>query len=361
MFIKNLKVIPNGLKTVFFMGFFVCMSFHLHGTILFSHSSEEVCFDHPLYPITPAREEGFLKVSEQHTLFYAVYGNPNGIPVIVLHGGPGAGCSDALSQSFDLNRWNVVMFDQRGAMRSDPFCCMEENTPYHSVSDIETLRKHLGIEKWVVFGGSWGSSLALLYGQEHYEHCIGFILRGAWLVREQDYLHLLYGMGKIFPEAYEPVVNYIPEEERHDLLSAYYRRVCDPDPEVHLPAARTFMRFDFICSTHLPNSAYLEKMMQNDKLILSVAKAFFHYAKNGFFLEPNQIISRMQKIAHLPAIIINGRWDAICLPEMAYSLYQNWNNSKLWIVPQGGHTANEPAIAAALGTATDVFAEEIKR
>ncbi|MEI8125329.1 MAG: prolyl aminopeptidase [Parachlamydiaceae bacterium] len=334
---------------------------NLHGTILFPHSSEEVSFDHPLYPISSPREEGFLKVSERHTLFYAVYGNPDGIPVIVLHGGPGAGCNDTLSQSFDLNRWNVVMFDQRGAMRSEPFGCMEENNPNHSISDIEALREHLGIEKWVVFGGSWGSSLALLYGQEHYEHCIGFVLRGVWLVREQDYLHLLYGMGKIFPEAYEPVVSHIPVEERHDLISAYYRRVCDPDPDIHLLAARIFMKFDFICSTHLPNQTYVEKIMQNDKLILSVAKAFFYYAKHGFFLEPNQILSRMQRIDHLPAIIINGRWDAICPPEMAYSLHQNWSNSKLWIVPQGGHTANEPAIAAALSTATDVFADRVSK
>lgn len=357
MLSENLKII-NKFNIIFLVVVFTSISSYLHGSITFSHSCEEASFEHPLYPISPPREEGFLKVSEKHTLFYAAYGNPNGIPVIVLHGGPGAGCNDSLSQFFDLDRWNVVMFDQRGAMRSEPFCCMEENSPQHSIQDIEALRKHFGIEKWVVFGGSWGSTLALLYGQEHHEHCLGFILRGVWLVREQDYLHLLYGMGKIFPEAYEPVINHIPEEERHDLLSAYYRRVCDLDPDVHLLAARIFMRFDFICSTHLPNSANLEKMMQNDKHVLSVAKAFFHYAKNGFFLEPNQILSRIERIAHLPAIIINGRWDAICPPEMAYSLYQNWNNSKLWILPQGGHTVSEPAIAAALGTATDIFAKE---
>ncbi|MBA3817048.1 MAG: prolyl aminopeptidase [Parachlamydiaceae bacterium] len=351
--------ITNIFKNIVLSGAFIFSTLNLHGTILFSNSCDEVCFDRPLNPICPAREEGYLKVSEKHTLFYAVYGNPKGVPVIVLHGGPGAGCSDSLAQAFDLNRWNVIMFDQRGAMRSEPFCCMEENSPDHSISDIESLRKHLGIEKWMVVGGSWGSSLALLYGQEHSEQCIGFILRGVWLVREQDYLHLIYGMGKIFPEAYEPVVNHIPEEERHDLLSAYYRRVCDPDPNIHMPAARAFMRFDFICSTHLPNSEYVEKIMQNDKLVLGVAKAFFHFAKHNFFLEPNRIISRMQRISHLPAIIINGRWDAICPSEMAYSVHKNWSNSKLWIVSQGGHTANEQGIAAALSAATDIFADEI--
>ena len=335
------------------------MSLHLHGNISFTHSIEEICFDHALYPIVSPREEGLLKVSELHTLFYAVYGNPNGIPVVVLHGGPGAGCSNTLSQFFDLTRWNVVMFDQRGAMRSEPVCCMKENSAQHSISDIERLRNHLGIKKWMVFGGSWGSALGVLYGQEYPENCLGFILRGVTLLREQDYLHLLYGMGKIFPEAYDPFVNHIPEEERHDLLSAYYRRICDPNPEVRLEAARLFMRFDTICSTQLPNPVSLEAAMKNDKLVLSVTTAFLHYSKNGFFIEPDQIISRMPRIAHLPAIIVQGRWDAICLPEQAYLLHKNWPNSKLWMIPQGGHSANVPAIAAALVTATDVFAQEI--
>lgn len=350
----------NKLSIFVFVGVFISMSSYLYGTVLFSHSSEEVSFDRPLYPIAQAREKGFLKVSEIHTLFYALYGNPNGIPVVVLHGGPGAGCSDTLSQFFDLNEWNVIMFDQRGAMRSLPFCCMEENSSQHSINDIEALRDHLGIEKWIIFGGSWGSALALLYGQEHPEHCMGFILRGIFLGREQDWLHVLYGMGKIFPEAYEPFFHYIPEEERNDLLSAYYSRIFDPNPDVHMPAARTFIRFNMTGSTHLPNSTAVEQIVQNDKLILSMTRAFLYYAKHRFFIEPNQILSRMQSIAHLPAIIIHGRWDAIDLPEMAYSLYKNWNNSRLWIIPQGGHSANNPAIAAALATATDTFIRKIK-
>jgi proline iminopeptidase len=356
---KNCRIGDFFRIIIILAAIFIPISSYSYADVSFTHSCEERSFDRPLYPLAKAREEGYLQVSEQHILFYAVYGNSDGIPVIILHGGPGGGCSETMAQFFDLNQWNVVMFDQRGAMRSEPFGCMEENSPQHSVNDIEALRKHLGIEKWVIFGGSWGSSLALLYGQEHYEHCIGFILRGVWLVREQDYLHLLYGMGKIFPEAYEPVINHIPEEERHDLLSAYHHRVFDPDPAVHLPAARIFMRFDFICSTHLPYPAYVEKMMQNDKLVLSVAKAFFQYAKNNFFLEPNQLLSRMEKITHLPAIIVNGRWDAICLPEMAYSLYKSWSNSQLWFIPDGGHSTSDSSIAGALVTATDIFAEAI--
>lgn len=249
------------------------------------------------------------------------------------------------------------MFDQRGAMRSRPFCLMEENNPHHSVCDMEILRKHLKIDKWVVFGGSWGSSLGLLYGQEHSKHCLGFILRGIWLCRMPDYLHLFYDMGKIFPEAYDNVVSHIPENERFDLVSAYYDRVFHPDPAIHLPAVRIFMEFDMICATSRPNRAFVDSMLSNENQMLSVMRAFCFYAKNQFFLEPNQILAKMSQIGHLPAIIVQGRWDAICLPTMAYSLYQHWPNSALWMVPDGGHSVVDLGIARALSCATDLFAE----
>lgn len=309
----------------------------------------------PLYPVVPPNKEGYLAVSEKHTLFYATYGNPEGIPIVLLHGGPGGGCDDVLSRFFDLSSWHVVMFDQRGAMRSTPFGCMEENTPQNSIADIEMLREHLGISKWVVFGGSWGSTLALLYGQAHPEGCLGFILRGIFLGREQDYLHLFYGMGRVFPEAYESFVFHIPLEEREDLVSAYYKRVMDPNPEVHLPAARAFMRYDSICSSHLPDENTVEKVISNDHLTLSVARAFIYYSYHHFFLEPNQILSNMEKIAHIPSIIVQGRWDAICLPEEAYLLHQKWKNSVLWLMPDGGHSSNDPSISQGLVNATDLF------
>lgn len=335
------------------------MNSNFHNLASFSHLHEERCFDHALYPIIKPREEGYIQVSEIHSLFYATYGNSDGIPVVILHGGPGAGCDDSLSCFFDLSRWNVVMFDQRGAMRSHPFACMEENSPQHSINDIESLRNHLGIEKWMVFGGSWGSTLAILYGQAHPEQCIGFILRGIFLGREQDYLHVIYEMGKVFPEAYESFVNHIPIDERDDLLSACYTRVMDPDPEIHMPVARKFVQFDLACSTYLPNPEAVAKALQNDRLVLSMTRAFFYYSKHRFFLEPNQILTEMHKIAHIPAIIVHGRWDAICPLEMAHSLYSEWSNSILWIITKGGHSANDPAIATALATATDTFSEKL--
>lgn len=333
---------------------FICMVHFLN-----ADHYKEGSFDRPLYPVVKPRLEGFLKVSDVHQIFYAVYGNPDGIPAVVLHGGPGAGCGDGMTQFFDLNRWQVIMFDQRGAMRSEPFGCMEENTPQHSIQDMEKLREHLGIEKWLVFGGSWGSSLALLYGQSHQERCLGFILRGVWLVREQDISHLFYGMGKVFPEAYEKALNVIPKEERGDLISAYCRRMSDPDPDVQLSAAKAFMEFDLISSFHLPNRKVVDAMIANDKLIVGVMKTYCHYAMNQFFLEPDQILSQMPKIANLPAIIVHGRWDAICLPEMAYLLHHKWPNSHLWMVSDGGHSTAEPSIASALAEATDAFLEEL--
>ena len=324
------------------------------------HLHKELHCTHPLYPVKTRREEGFLAVSALHTLYYALYGNPEGIPVVILHGGPCAGCDDALTRFFNLEHWNVVMFDQRGAMRSQPFACMEENTPQHSVQDIETLRLHLGIQKWAVFGGSWGSTLGILYGQVYPQSCTSFILRGIFLGREQDYMHLLYAMGKIFPEAYQEMLQFIPQEERHDLLTAYYRRIMDPNPAVHLPAARAFIRYDMICATHLPNPDFIEQVAKNEKMIVGMTRAFFYYSMHKFFLEPNQLLNQMHKITEHPALLIHGRWDAIDLPEMAFSLHQKWQGSQLWFMTQGGHSANDPAIAAALATATDLFADQSK-
>ncbi len=173
-------------------------------------------------------------------------------------------------------------------------------------------------------------------------------------------MHLFYEMGKVFPEAYQPVVDLIPDEERNDLFSAYYRRIFEEGLDVQLHAARTFMRYDMACATHLPNPAAVEKVIQDDRLVLSITKAFFHYAKHDFFIEPNQILLRMQRISHLPAIIVHGRWDAIDLPVMAFSLYQSWKNSTLWMVTEGGHSAFDPAISTALAHATDLFAEQLK-
>ena len=315
----------------------------------------EVDHQHPLYPMPPKLEEGFLKVSDLHELYYATYGNPKGIPVVVLHGGPGGGFQESSVKVFNPEKYYIIGFDQRGALRSKPFASLEENTSQHLRDDIEKLRKHLQIEKWLVFGGSWGSALALLYGQTYPEKCLGFILRGVIMLRKDDIHHLLYGMGKIFPEAYAPVLDLIPPEERSDLFAAYYHRVMSPDPAIALEAARTFARYDFICSTHLPDHNKVEQLLQNEKFVVGIAKFFMHYSINNFFLPENHILAHMDSISHLPCTIVHGRWDAICLPGLAYELYKAWPGSTLWIVTQGGHTGNDPAIARSLATATDLI------
>lgn len=307
-----------------------------------------------MYPEQKPYKQAYLKVSELHSICYATYGNPAGVPVVVLHGGPGAGCSDTMSRFFDCRRYHVIMFDQRGCGKSNPFLSFEQNSPQHSVQDIETLRVHLGIERWVVFGGSWGSTLALLYGQTHPERVLSFILRGIFLGREQDYQHLLYGMGKVFPESYEPFLEYIPQSERDDLLSAYYQRLMDPRPEIHLPAAKCAMTYFTSCACHLPNAQHVQSVTENEPLSLCIARHFFHYSKHRFFLTPNQLLANMSVIEKIPAILIHGRWDAVDLPEMAYLLHKNWSASKLWIIPDGGHIAKDPAISAALVKATDL-------
>ena len=326
-----------------------------------SYACEERFIEHASYPVMCPRAEGFLEVSDIHKLYYAVYGNPDGVPVILLHGGPGIGCSDKMTQFFDLSRWNVIMFDQRGAMRSEPFGCLQDNTPQHSIQDIETLRNHLKIEKWVVFGGSWGSTLALLYGQQHNDRCLGFILRGIFLAREIDHLHLFDGMGKIFPDAYEAVVNFIPEAERDNLFGAYCDKIFDPDPQLQLAAARIFMKFDLICSYHTPAPEIVDEIVKSDRTVISVMRLFCHYGMNAFFIENNQILSHMHKIKHLPAIIVQGRYDAICLPDMAYILHKAWNKSSLWIIPNGGHSPNERPMAAALASVSDLFVEQLHK
>lgn len=299
--------------------------------------------------------DGYLPVSEKHQLYYSTYGNPNGIPVVVLHGGPGLGCTDSLARFFNLDRFLVVMFDQRGAMRSKPFACMNENTTQDLIEDIEALRKHLGIERWVVFGGSWGSLLGVVYGQAYPESCLGFLLRGVFLGREND-IRLFCVNEETTSPAHHDFLLHIPEKERGDLLAASYKKIMDPDPGVHMDFARAFMRYHLTRTTASPNPAVIEKVLQDGQLTLSMVRAVLHYANHRLFLYPNQVLSEMDKIAHLPCIIVHGSQDINCLPEQARLLHQNWLNSRLWLIDTGGHSADDPAIAPALAEATDAIA-----
>lgn len=302
------------------------------------------------YPIQQCRGEGYLAVSSKHQIYYALYGNPEGLPVVILHGGPGMGSSDKLTRYFDLTRFNVIMFDQRGAMRSKPFACMEENTTWDLIEDIEKLRKHLSIDRWVVFGGSWGSLLAILYGEEYPQSCVGFILTGVFLGREKD-INLFSQKGK----TYQDFISLFPEEERKDLLSASYSRVMDPDPEVHMPIARAFFQYIFASTIYTKNPSIAESLSKNDQLSLSMSRAVFHYAVHKLFLSPDQALSQIGNISHLPGFIIQGQSDINCPCDQAKLLHERWKNSHLWLIEEGGHAGEDPNSVSSLIKATEMF------
>jgi proline iminopeptidase len=307
-----------------------------------------------LFPITAPLTEHYLKVSELHEIWIAEYGNPKGIPMLVVHGGPGAGVSPNESRYADPKKYRMIVFDQRGAGNSRPFGEMKENSTQDSINDIEKIRKYLKIDKWVLFGGSWGSTLSLAYGQAHPESCLGFILRGVFLASEQATQNLWVGMKDMYPDAWDDMVSFLPPNERSNIELGYYHLLMNSDKKISVPAAHAFMKYDLICSTLL-NNPLLESKLNNDDFILGIARTFTHYSVNQFFLKPNQLLTDVGKINHLPAIIVQGRYDVICRPEMAYDLHKLWPKSKLVFVNDAGHSALEPGIAKELVSATNEF------
>ena len=306
------------------------------------------------YSIEVSSTQGYLQVSEKHQIYYATYGNPKGIPVVVLHGGPGLGCSDEYSRFFDLNKWHVIMFDQRGTSRSKPLACMDENTTQHSISDIESLRTHLGIQEWVVFGHSWGSCLALIYGESHPNSCLGFILEGVFLGREQD-ISFFRDMGKTSASAYADFLTSIPQKEQNDVPKACYQRLISSDPEVHMSMARALMRYQLLNTNNPPSPEIVQKVLEDDSRVLSLVKNFVHYNFHKCFLQPNQVLANLSKITHHPSIIVHGSLDTVCPIEQASLLHKNWQNSELQIIEGAGHSCKEPAIIKALEEATKTF------
>ncbi len=285
-------------------------------------------------------EEGYLAVSDLHRIYYATYGNPEGTPVVVLHGGPGLGTSEEYLQFFELDKWHVILFDQRGAMRSTPFASMEENTTAYLVEDIEQLRLHLGIENWAVFGHSFGSLLALAYGEAHPASVNGFLLQGIFLGRDQD-IGFFRDMGKVSPEAYLQFLESIPEEERDDIPAATYSRIMHPDPEVHMAMACAIMRYQLTNTPKPPSEEAIQKMLSNDRYVLSFTRAFIHYNIHKCFLLPNQVLDNLSAIAHLPALLIHGTADTVCPLDQALTLRSNWRNSRLTTVQGAGHSLRE--------------------
>jgi len=301
-------------------------------------------------PILPIRQ-GMMAVDELHTIYWEEVGNPEGIPVLFLHGGPGAGLSPQHRRFFDPHGYRVILFDQRGAGKSTPLGEWRNNTTQLLIEDIERLRTMSGIERWLVFGGSWGSTLALAYGEAHPERCLGFILRGFFLCTAAEIDWFLHGVQWFYPELYDEFVALIPEAERSELLQAYARRLLCNDPQVYWPAARAWSRFEGRRVFLLPQ----DEDQPSDTLDLGVGRLESHYMANDGFLSDDQLIRNLGQIAHLPAVIVQGRYDVICPPLSAYRLQRAWPGAKLRMIPDAGHGALEIGIARALVAATEQF------
>jgi proline iminopeptidase len=299
------------------------------------------------YPSIEPYQSGFLPLDGLHTMYYEQSGNPAGVPVVFLHGGPGAGASAAHRQFFDPTFYRIVIFDQRGAGRSTPLGELTDNTTPHLVADIETLRKHLGIDRWMVFGGSWGSTLALAYAEHHPERVMALILRGIFLCRRSETDWFLYGLKHIFPEAWHKFAGYLPEHQRGDILKAYYALLSHPDPAVHTPAARTWSIYEGSCSTLLPNPATVANF-GSDRVALGLARIEAHYFVNDIFLPENFLLNHVGRIRHIPTTIVQGRYDVVCPIVSADDLVRAFPEAEYHIVPDAGHSAFEPGIRARL-------------
>ena len=309
-----------------------------------------------LYPEVEPNHAGFLDVGAGHQLYYEESGNPSGKPVVVLHGGPGAGTSPKMRRFFDPGLYRIILFDQRGSGKSTPHASLDENTTWDLVNDIEILRVALEVHRWQVFGGSWGSTLALAYAETHPDRCSELVLRGIFTVRQKE-LDWLYrfGTSEIFPDAWRQFVEPIPADERDDLLTAYHRRLMSDDPDVRLAAAKVWSRFEGSTSQLVP-TADVERMFSADDMAVALARIEVHYFINHCFMEDGQLIRDIAKMRGIPGVIVHGRYDALCPAANAFALAAAWPEAELRIIPDAGHSAFEPGNVHELIMATDRFA-----
>ncbi|HLL14579.1 MAG TPA: prolyl aminopeptidase [Pyrinomonadaceae bacterium] len=309
-----------------------------------------------LYPAIEPYDQGMLAVSPVHTLYYEQSGNPEGLPVVFLHGGPGGGTVPDYRRFFDPAAYRIVLFDQRGAGKSTPHANLEDNTTWHLVADTERIREHLGIESWVVFGGSWGSTLALAYAQTHPERARALVLRGIFLCRPKE-IRWFYqeGASAIYPDAWEHYIKVIPEAERADMLGAFHRRLTSEDEAVRLEAARAWSVWEGSTSKLYPDEDFIAHF-GDPQFALAFARIECHYfMNNAFFDTDNYLIENVGRIRHIPAVIVQGRYDVVCPLMSAWELHRAWPEADLKIIPDSGHSALEPGTRSALVEATDRF------
>lgn len=309
------------------------------------------------YPPIEPYQTGMLDVGDGHSLYWELCGNPNGIPVVFLHGGPGAGCNPNHRRLFDPARYRILLFDQRGCGRSTPHASLEANTTWHLVADIERLREMTGADKWLVFGGSWGSTLGLAYGETHPDRTAGLILRGIFAMRESE-IHWFYQSGAhhIFPDAWEEYLAPIPEAERGDLVAAYHRRLTGDDPADRLAAAKAWSAWEGGAVKLIPDPATVAAVSE-DRFAIAIARIENHFMVHKGWLEEGQLIRDAGRLKGIPGWIVHGRYD-VCTPvETAWALHRAWPEAGLHIVPDAGHAFDQPGILHRLIEATDAFAD----
>lgn len=307
------------------------------------------------YPAIEPFQSGKLSLDAIHDMYFEQSGNPAGVPVVFLHGGPGSGASPSHRQFFDPAFYRIVIFDQRGAGRSTPLGELRDNSTPHLIDDMETLRNHLGIERWMVFGGSWGSTLALAYAEYHPQRTMALILRGIFLCRPSEIDWFLVGLRHIFPEAWHKFVGHLSENPQaqtangdpNAILKSYHALLTNPDPAIHMPAARIWSMYEGSCSTLLPNEALVANF-GSDRMALGLSRIEAHYFVNDIFLPPNFLIDNIGKIRHIPTTIIQGRYDAVCPIVSADDLVRVFPEADYHIINDAGHSAFEPGIRAKL-------------
>lgn len=320
-------------------------------------TSRKASLNASLYPGLEPSNTGELRVSSLHTLYYEESGRPDGMPVVVVHGGPGGGSEPTQRRFFNPDRYRIVLFDQRGCGRSTPHAELRENTTWDLVADMERLRAHLGVDRWQVFGGSWGSALALAYAQSHPDRVTELVLRGIFLLREAE-LRWFYqtGTSEIFPDAWKDYIAPIPESERGDIMQAYYTRLTSPDATVRLKAARAWSTWEGRTVSLLPDPKR-EAEFSTNTFAEAFARIECHYFVHGGWFEPrDQILRNVDRIRHIPAVIVQGRYDVVTPMTTAWDLHRVWPEADFRIIDDAGHASTEPGIARALVAATDRFA-----
>jgi proline iminopeptidase len=308
------------------------------------------------YPAIEPHSTGMLRVSDIHTIYWEVSGNPEGKPVVFVHGGPGGGTDPKQRRFFDPAAYKIILFDQRGCGHSTPHACLEANTTWDLVADMEALREHLGVERWQVFGGSWGSTLALAYAERHPERVSELVLRGIFMLRRKE-LEWFYqsGASAIFPDAWEPYLAQIPEAERGDMIAAYYKRLTSEDPSVRQAAAKAWSVWEASTSFLRLRPEHVLHAGEDDFAIAFARIECHYFINNGFFEVEDQLLRDIDRIRHIPGVIVQGRYDVVCPMMSAWELVQAWPEAALHVVDDAGHSAFEPGIVDGLIRATDGF------